>query len=183
MQKQQQPMASQPTMMAQPQKYKACECSLDGKKKADAIKKFLTNYGDSLPPEEIKKAIKNLDNWSVLCDCDDKNKVISLGRYEKNDWYLCTFKNAATHPDYRGKGLATQITGKVFDNAMADSCLVLAADVTATNKPSLRTLEKYGFKPVNEFCWGEGEEPAQILHLVKYTPIDGKSCKIARGRQ
>lgn len=97
-------------------------------------------------------------------------------RYEHNDWYLCTLKNAAVRPDQRGKGLGRELYKRTTANAARNAnCLVLAADVTHDNVPSIRALHRNGFSTVNRFCWQRGQKPANIMHFVRLPPKGG-SC-------
>jgi RimJ/RimL family protein N-acetyltransferase len=136
--------------------------------KARSIRKFLRAYGDDLPEADIRDSTKGkkLQKWTTVCD--RKNKLVGLMRYTQNDWYLCTLKNAAVRPGLRGKGIGGRIYKQTAQRALRNrSCLVLAADVTYDNHASKRLLEKVGFTPVNRFCWGDGQKPADILHYVK----------------
>lgn len=138
-----------------------------------ALAKFLRKHADDLPPSAIKKAVADLQSWVTWCD---RKGIGAIMRVEQNDWYLCTLKNAAVRPDLRGKGLGTKLYKATAQKAKSkDSCLVLAADVTATNTPSIKALERAGLKRVNRFCWPKGKRPADILHYVKIHP-KGKSC-------
>jgi predicted GNAT family acetyltransferase len=153
----------------------ARHCRLSEKALRRELSSFIENYGD-IPPDEVVKATAELNEWFTLCDDDDN--IISAGRYEDNDWYLCTFKNIATHPDHRREGLGGEVVDallkKTFDNP---NCLVLASDITHDNIGSKRIFKKRGFEEVTRFCWGEGEEPADIMHLVKF-PAGGTDCPV-----
>ncbi len=98
-------------------------------------------------------------------------------RYEHSDWYLCTLKNAAVRPDLRGKGIGSKLYKSTASNALKDSrCMVLAADVTYDNIPSVKALRRAGFITVNRFCWDKGQKPANIMHMVKLPPR-GARCE------
>lgn len=143
--------------------------------KTAAIKDFLTKHGDDLPAEVIKKASATDQHrrWTLYCD---GNGVAAGMRYEQNDWYLCTLKNAAVRPDLRGKGIGRVLYKQTADSALKDKgCLVLAADVTYDNKPSVKALMRAGFNTVNRFCWAKGQKPANVMHMVKL-PTKGGSC-------
>lgn len=137
------------------------------------LAKFLRDHADDLPPAAIKKAVADLKQWVTLCD--RKRKLGAVMRAEQNDWYLCTLKNAAVRPDLRGQGHGTRLYRDTAKRAKdTGSCLVLAADVTITNKPSIKALKRAGLKPVSRFCWGKGQKPADVLHFVKTPPTGGK---------
>lgn len=133
---------------------------------------FLQELGD-FPPEEVPKATAHLDQWTAWCD--DRG-IAAVARAEHNDWYLCTLKNAAVRPDLRGRGVGSALYVAVAEKAKRNpSCLVLAADVTVTNIPSIRALKRAGFRPVNRFCWQPGEKPADVMQYVQLPP-DGDRC-------
>lgn len=154
---------------------KACKFST-ARAKSEAIGKFLREHADDLPEADIKKsvAVDRLGKWVAYCD--EPAKVAAVMRYDPNDWYLCTLKNAAVRPDLRGQGIGTKLYEDTARKALADKgCLVLAADVTTTNQPSIRALRRVGFKEVSRFCWAPGQKPADVMHFVKLPPI-GEKC-------
>lgn len=129
------------------------------------------------PKKEITKATAGtLRQWVTWCD---KNGIVAAMRWDPNDWYLCTLKNAAVDPAHRGKGYGSKLYQATAKQALAAKskgrprCLVLAADVTVTNTPSIKALERAGFKRVNTFCWKRGEKPADVLHFVRLEPKKG----------
>lgn len=143
--------------------------------KSAALADFMRRYGDDLPEAVIKKAtaVDTLGLWTALCD---ERGVAAAAHHERNDWYLCTLKNAAVRPDLRGRGIGRDLYRRITDRALADpACLVLAADITYDNVPSIRALRRAGFATVNRFCWQRGQKPANILHFVRLPPR-GKSC-------
>jgi|TARA_Y100000034_G_scaffold79270_1_gene95204 predicted GNAT family acetyltransferase len=148
-------------------------CSQTGQKLQRALRPFLRAYGD-IPAEEVAKATTDLKKWFTLCD--EKDTIVAAGRYEDNDWYLCTLKNIATHPDFRRRGLGGEVVDALLKKTFSNkSCLVLAGDITYNNIGSKRIFKKRGFEEVNRFCWGEGEAAADILHLVRF-PAKGDKC-------
>ena len=150
-----------------------CACHFGSKaEQRKKIADFLRTYGDDIPEWAIKKSVRDLKNWHTLCDCNESSKIISQMKWEQSDWYLCTLKNLATHPDYRNMGLASEISRGTIDQALNDpkaNCLVLAVDITMSNKRSIAVAEKQGFRKVTEFS-GKGIKPAQVLHWVRYAP-------------
>lgn len=136
------------------------------------LAQFLRKYADDLPASAIRKAVQHPKDWTVRCDAKGIGAVM---RSEQNDWYLCTLKNAAVRPDLRGQGHGSRLYRDTANSARHNrSCLVLAADVTSTNSPSIRALKRVGFKKVETFCWKKGERPADVLHFVKLSPKGGK---------
>lgn len=156
-----------------------CPCSFDSQdEERKVLSSFLREYGDNLPEDVIERSVSNtiLPNWSSRCDCTNPKKIISVAHYEVNDWYLCTVKGMAVRMEERGKGYGRKIAQQVVDHASLNpKCVVLAADVTSDNESSLKALRRAGFQQVSHFCWEKGAKPADILHLVRFHPVDG-SC-------
>jgi ribosomal protein S18 acetylase RimI-like enzyme len=143
--------------------------------KTEALTAFLRQHADDLPADAVKKATATGEHRGWTTFCDDKGIVAAM-RYEHNDWYLCTVKNAAVRPDMRGKGLGRELYKATAASAHKDPrCLVLAADVTYDNVPSIKALRRAGFDTVNRFCWQRGQKPANIMHMVKL-PTRGSKC-------
>ncbi len=153
---------------------KACKFP-SSRAKTEALSSFLREHGDGVPEADIKKATATGEhrNWTAFCD---GKGITAAMRYQQNDWYLCTVKNAAVRPDLRGRGIGRELYKQATANAHRDSrCLVLAADVTYDNVPSVRALRRAGFETVNRFCWQRGQKPANIMHMVKMR-TRGSSC-------
>jgi len=119
-----------------------------------------------------------LKNWIQFCD---EQGIVAAAQVDPNDWYLCTIKNAGVRRDQRGKGYGRLLFRSVAEKALAlrtkeghSRCHVLAADVTMDNVASIRSLHRAGFHQINQFCWGKGEKPADILHFVRVSPRNGK---------
>lgn len=154
-----------------------CKCRFPSDRAhSEALSSFIRAFGDDIPEDMIREATRpeKLSNWKTFCDCDDPAKIVSGGHWERSDWYLCTVKHIATHRDYRGRGLGKAIVRDVVKDAFSKGCLVLGADITVGNIPSERIFKGAGFEVVNNFCWGRGEKPANILHYVRMPPKDGK---------
>lgn len=153
---------------------KACKFPT-AKEKSAAIREFMREHGDDLPPDVLYKstAVDKLGRWVTYCD--EEKAIAAAMLYEHNDWYLCTLKNAAVRPDLRGKGLGSKLYADTAALANKNpSCKVLAADVTSTNEPSIKALKRVGFKTISQFCWAKGEKPADVMHFVKLPPMGGK---------
>lgn len=158
----------------------ACICRFDNDfQKACSIGSLLEEHGD-IPADEILKAVtpEKMDKWELLCNCEDRDSVVSCARREKTDWYLWTIKNLATHEDYRHKGLGGNVTRKCVEKAIDEGALALACDITVKNEWSRKIFEKLGFEKVNRFCWEKEKPPADILHYALYPPV-GKECMMS----
>lgn len=55
----------------------------------------------------------------------------------------------ATHPDYRGRGLAGQLLAHVLDVARRAGCSLATLEVRRSNKPAIALYERAGFKTVH----------------------------------
>lgn len=156
----------------------ACKCQFETDyEKAYAIAKELAAHGD-VPIETVLPAVSadKIDDWEILCDCRDPDRVIAGGRKEKNDWYLVTMKNFFTVPEHRKKGHATEILVRLMDRAKKEvNPAVMAADITFDNEASKATFRKQGFNEVTRFCYEKGEPPADIVHFVR-TKAENDKC-------
>lgn len=69
------------------------------------------------------------------------------------------------------------VSGKLRSDAGGPRCLVLGADVTYDNTPSIRMLQANGFEVTGEFCWSKGQKPANEIQLVRFKPKDHQCVK------
>lgn len=157
-----------------------CDCKFPSREtERDARREFLKDYGDDLPDSVIEEMVSDdlRDSWATLCDCSNSTRLFAVGHYKPSDWYLCTVRGLAVKLEERRKGLGREVAGKVLEQAEKNpNCLVLAADVTFDNLASQKSLKRYDFEPVGEFCWGKGQKPADILHLIRFKPTEDKTC-------
>lgn len=164
-----------------PAEIKTCSCRFTGREEErQARREFLKTYGDELPAEVIDDMVGDdiWEGWVAKCNCDNPKELVATGHYKpSNVWYLCTIQGLAVKKEWREKGLGRETAQEVVDKASDDpACLVLAADVTFDNIPSLKSLQRSGFDTVGEFCWGKSQKPADILHLVRFKPTQDKTC-------
>lgn len=153
----------------------ACGCRFDGKEhKKQQQREIISDPDLELPPFAIENAVRDevQDNWVTKCSCEDRSNIISAVHYEHNDWYLCTIKNMITKSQFRGRGFASMLSDELMKNIKNDDrCVILAADVDSNNLKSLGIWKnRHGFRQVSRFCWGEGEEPVDVLHFVQFPP-------------
>ncbi len=158
-------------------------CSARNPRTLNSLRSFLRTHGDDLPEKAIRKATAPDTHKRWLTLCDRSGAVKAAIRYEPNDWYLCTMKNAAVAPELRGRGIGKYIYRQTAEAALAARgdggyplCHVLAGDVTFDNVASRKAAEGAGLHAVNKFCWGKGQKPAEILHYVRVRP-QGNRCK------
>lgn len=67
----------------------------------------------------------------------------------------------ATHPDHRGKGLATEVTSSLVGRALEETRTVTVT-VVCGNAPAIRVYEKLGFEATHGYLWadcGAGSAP------------------------
>ncbi|HEU4611698.1 MAG TPA: ribosomal protein S18-alanine N-acetyltransferase [Kofleriaceae bacterium] len=55
----------------------------------------------------------------------------------------------ATHPDYRGRGIARQLLDHVLDVARQTGCSLATLEVRRSNVPAIKLYERAGFKTVH----------------------------------
>ncbi len=55
----------------------------------------------------------------------------------------------ATHPDYRGRGIARQLLDHVLDVARQTGCSLATLEVRRSNVPAIKLYERAGYKTVH----------------------------------
>jgi len=139
-----------------------CHCDLTDDELKEGIARLVEEYGD-VPPGAINPEKIDLEKWRFCCPSEDPKHVASVGRLEasETDWFSCTIKNLVTDPEYRSRGMATQIAREMLERAIdKESCLICQADITKDNVASRSIFEQQlGFKVVSDFCMSwEGKE-------------------------
>ena len=89
--------------------------------------------------------ITNPNAYYVLC-IDGENVIGYCGLYSVLDEADIT--NIAVHPDYRKKGIATQILHKIFNYCNEKSITNLNLEVRKSNINAIKLYEKNGFEIV-----------------------------------
>ena len=72
----------------------------------------------------------------------------------------------ATHPDFRGTGIARQLLAHVLDTARATGCSLATLEVRRSNKPAIALYERAGFKTVHvraRYYQDDGEDALVML--------------------
>ncbi len=64
--------------------------------------------------------------------------------------------NVFTDPDYRGRGLATRVTGAVTANLLQQGIRTIVLNVSEKNKPAVQAYKKLGFNTVCSYYEGTG---------------------------
>lgn len=157
-----------------------CECKFPSKEEERGARRlFLLTEGDEIPENVVAKMVadKFWGNWVTKCDCQRPSEIVAAAHFEPVDWFLCNVKGLAVSKDRRGQGIGRETTKEVVEKAFNHrDCLVLGADITYDNAPSLKSFFRQGFQTVGEFCWQEGQKPADIVHLIKHQPTQNKTC-------
>jgi len=88
------------------------------------------------------KFFGHLDNGAI---------VAVAGVHVVSDEYrIAALGNIATHPDYRGRGLATLVTHRLTNELVSEGKMV-CLNVKADNAPAIACYRKIGFAPVHEY--------------------------------
>lgn len=72
----------------------------------------------------------------------------------------------ATHPDFRGQGVARQILDHVLEVAKATGCSLATLEVRRSNRPAIALYERAGFKTVHvraRYYQDDGEDALVML--------------------
>lgn len=67
---------------------------------------------------------------------------------------LWTLVSIETHPDHRGKGLATEVTSSLVERAFQETQTVVLS-VVCSNAPAIRVYEKLGFETLDRCVWAD----------------------------
>jgi ribosomal protein S18 acetylase RimI-like enzyme len=82
----------------------------------------------------------------------DKQLVAVAGVHVVSDQYkIAVLGNIATHPEYRGRGIARGLTGRLASELIAGGKLV-GLNVKADNAAAIRCYESLGFVRVHEYA-------------------------------
>lgn len=86
--------------------------------------------------------------WARIDVVRDGQRIIAFCNY----WLVTTelhILSIATHPDYRGKGIATKLLAHVLDKARQTGCSLATLEVRRGNQPAIALYERAGFKTVH----------------------------------
>ena len=86
--------------------------------------------------------------WARIDVVRDDRRIVAFCNY----WLVTTelhILSIATHPDYRGKGIATQLLAHILEHARQVGCSLATLEVRRGNKPAIALYERAGFKTVH----------------------------------
>ena len=94
------------------------------------------------------RLLKKAEPGSVLV-ADDNDKVIGYVFLRTKKTSTGTYgvvHHIFVDPDYRGKGIATELMGKAEDYFRSRGVKAARSTVTITNEPSLKMVRKLGYR-------------------------------------
>lgn len=86
--------------------------------------------------------------WARIDVVREGNRLVAFCNY----WLVTTelhILTIATHPDYRGKGIATELLAHVLEKAQQTGCSLATLEVRRSNVPAIALYERAGFKTVH----------------------------------
>ena len=86
--------------------------------------------------------------WARIDVLRDGARIVAFCNY----WLVTTELHIlaiATHPDYRGRGIATVLLAHILDHAKSIGCSLATLEVRRGNKPAIALYERAGFKTVH----------------------------------
>jgi [ribosomal protein S18]-alanine N-acetyltransferase len=106
-----------------------------------------------------------LREWARVDVARHAGRIIAFCNY----WLVTTELHIlaiATHPDFRGKGVGTQVLAHVLDAARTTGCNLATLEVRRSNKPAIAMYERAGFKTVHvraRYYQDDGEDALVML--------------------
>jgi ribosomal-protein-alanine N-acetyltransferase len=89
-----------------------------------------------------------LREWARVDVARQDGRLVAFCNY----WLVTTELHIlalATHPDYRGRGIARQLLDHVLDVARQTGCSLATLEVRRSNVPAIKLYERAGFKTVH----------------------------------
>lgn len=87
----------------------------------------------------------------------DGRLVAVAGTHTRSDRFkIATIGNVLTHPDFRGRGLATAVTARVAEAVAAAGSKLLALNVRQDNGPAIAAYRRVGFEVHMPYWEGNG---------------------------
>lgn len=101
---------------------------------------------------------------------DERDRIIAFCDY----WIIAPEVHIlvmATHPDQRGRGVASALLGHVLDGAARGGCTMAMLEVRAGNRPALALYERHGFKTVHvraRYYQDDGEDALVMMRGLSH---------------
>ena len=82
----------------------------------------------------------------------EEDRIIAVAgvHVDSDDYKIAVLGNIATHPDYRGRGLATLLTSRLC-RELVDEKKRVSLNVKADNIPAIKAYEVLGFKKIHKY--------------------------------
>lgn len=106
-----------------------------------------------------------LREWARIDVARNGGRLVGFCNY----WLVTTELHIlaiATHPDYRGQGVARQILEHVLEVAKKTGCSLATLEVRRSNRPAIALYERAGFKTVHvraRYYQDDGEDALVML--------------------
>jgi ribosomal protein S18 acetylase RimI-like enzyme len=106
----------------------------------DLLALYAFGGGDAFSPEEIERG--------VFCGIRQNNQMVAVsGTHVVSDnGHIAALGNIMTHPDWRGRGLASIVTSAVVARLIDRGVSTIGLSVSRENAAAIRVYEKIGFK-------------------------------------
>lgn len=133
----------------------------------DAVDEIEQHSFKSPWPRDTFKA-ELLREWARLDVGRLAGKLVTFCNY----WLVTTELHIlaiATHPDYRGRGLARQLLEHVLGVARATGCSLATLEVRRSNHPAIALYEGAGFKTVHvraRYYQDDNEDALVMLRAI-----------------
>lgn len=107
---------------------------------SDLLALYAFGGGDAFSPEEIERG--------VFCAIRQSDKIVAVaGTHVVSDnGRIAALGNVMTHPDWRGRGLASIATSAVVARLINRGVSTIGLSVSRENAAAIRVYEKLGFK-------------------------------------
>lgn len=106
-------------------------------------------YSEAYPDGYFDPRMLMTNKFFGYIENDVLQSVAGLHVYS-DEYKIAVLGSIATHPDYRGRGLATKLTSKLTEKLSVENKLV-CLNVKADNTPAIKCYEKIGFEIVHEY--------------------------------
>jgi len=129
----------------------ACIVRLDGSHEPHLRALYDTAYPDNYFDSRMLATGKY---FGCLVDdrlhADDRLQAVAGVHVCSDEYNIAVLGNITTHPDHRGRGLATALTSHLTAELVEEGKLV-CLNVKVDNLPAIRCYEKLGFETIHEY--------------------------------